>query len=146
MTNRKATIEQILTEFQKVKQRIFSENQHTWQSCNLTPAQGHLLFLVKKNSGITVSEIAKKLNVSNSAITQLINGLAKEGFLERKPDPSDHRVVKLELTSKTCDQISEIRAKSVKKLSSVFSKLDDTELTMFAKIIKKISSGEGGND
>jgi DNA-binding MarR family transcriptional regulator len=53
---------------------------------------------LSSDSGIAQSELAQGLNVSGPNITQLIDGLANEGWVERVVSPSDRRVVHARLT------------------------------------------------
>lgn len=140
MTNRKNAIESILKNFTDLKHRIMTENQHLWSRCNLTPAQGRILFLVKKDKNLGITEIAQKTNVTNSAATQLVNSLVESGFLIRKNDDTDHRVVRVELSQKTCGEIDEMKSRSLSKLATVFAALDNEELFHLEKIMQKITT------
>ena len=51
------------------------------------------------DSGIAQSELAQGLNVSGANITQLIDGLVNEGWVERVVSPADRRVVHARLTT-----------------------------------------------
>lgn len=43
-------------------------------------------------------ELARTLNYSPGALTRLLDKLERSGFLERVPDPTDRRALRLELT------------------------------------------------
>ena len=75
-----------------------SENQHEilighcTSDVALTNTQEHILMLLSKES-LTNSELARRLNVSQAAVTKAIKSLVKEGMLETSRDPKDARVV-----------------------------------------------------
>ena len=80
-----------------------SENQHEilighcTSDVALTNTQEHILMLLSKES-LTNSELARRLNVSQAAVTKAIKSLVKEGMLETSRDPKDARVVFYQLT------------------------------------------------
>ena len=57
----------------------------------------HILMLLSEES-LTNSELARRLNVSQAAVTKAIKSLVKEGMLETSRDPKDARVIFYQLT------------------------------------------------
>ena len=82
---------------------LLSENQHEILvgSCtsgvSLTNTQEHLLMLVA-DEALTNSVLAKKLNVSQAAITKAVKPLLSQGMLETYRDENDARVLYYRLT------------------------------------------------
>ena len=82
---------------------LLSENQHEILvgSCtsgvSLTNTQEHILMLVADES-LTNSVLAKKLNVSQAAITKAVKPLLSQGMLETYRDDNDARVLYYRLT------------------------------------------------
>lgn len=82
---------------------LFSENQHEILvgSCtsgvSLTNTQEHILMLVA-DEALTNSVLAKKLNVSQAAITKAVKPLLSQGMLETYRDENDARVLYYRLT------------------------------------------------
>ena len=82
---------------------LLSENQHEILvgSCtsgvSLTNTQEHILMLVADES-LTNSVLAKKLNVSQAAITKAVKPLLSKGMLETYRDENDARVLYYRLT------------------------------------------------
>ena len=80
-----------------------AENQHEiWighctSNVALTNTQEHILMLLSEES-LTNSELARRLNVSQAAVTKAIKSLIKEGMLETSKDPKDARVIFYQLT------------------------------------------------
>ncbi|MFM9293995.1 zinc-dependent transcriptional regulator AdcR [Streptococcus sp. ST14] len=80
-----------------------SENQHEilighcTSDVVLTNTQEHILMLLSEES-LTNSELARRLNVSQAAVTKAIKSLVKEGMLETSRDPKDARVIFYQLT------------------------------------------------
>ena len=82
---------------------LLSENQHEILvgSCtsgvSLTNTQEHILMLVA-DEALTNSVLAKKLNVSQAAITKAVKPLLSQGMLETYRDEYDARVLYYRLT------------------------------------------------
>ena len=82
---------------------LLSENQHEILvgSCtsgvSFTNTQEHILMLVA-DEALTNSVLAKKLNVSQAAITKAVKPLLSQGMLETYRDENDARVLYYRLT------------------------------------------------
>lgn len=82
-----------------------AENQHEilighcTSDVSLTNTQEHILMLLSEES-LTNSELARRLNVSQAAVTKAIKSLVKEGMLETSKDPRDARVIFYKLTDR----------------------------------------------
>ena len=82
---------------------LLSENQHEILvgSCtsgvSLTNTQEHILMLVA-DEALTNTVLAKKLNVSQAAITKAVKPLLSQGMLETYRDENDARVLYYRLT------------------------------------------------
>lgn len=63
----------------------------------LTPAQMHALSVVRYNEGRSQRSIAETLEVGEVTAGRLICRLEKEGWLERRPDRHDGRVMRVYL-------------------------------------------------
>jgi len=76
--------------------------QETYAGCK--PSEIRVLFCIKHGakpgSPMKVSEISKYMHVTSPTITQLLNSLEPNGFVERQIDPEDRRSVGIKLTEK----------------------------------------------
>lgn len=61
----------------------------------------YIVFMVLwEQDGITMSELGSKLYLNNGTLTPLIKKMEQDGFISRKRDPNDERIVRLYLTEK----------------------------------------------
>lgn len=93
------TVKKLMTSFSQFRKT----NWNPTPISGLKPSEIMLMFCVRKgiqaeSSGMKVSEISSHLNVTSPTITQLINGLEEQGFVERDMDPEDRRAVRIKLT------------------------------------------------
>ncbi|MET9491117.1 MarR family transcriptional regulator [Nocardia sp. NPDC006630] len=71
-------------------------------------AQVEVLNLVDNRPGITVREVSEALHMQANNVSTLISVLVKDGFLERRADPIDGRVVQLHPTAKMLTTSTEL--------------------------------------
>ena len=70
-----------------------------------------------------MGEVAKALDVSVSAITQIVDRLERRGYVTRGNDPSDRRIYTLELTLGGKDQVSALRVLEIEGLEEVLNRM-----------------------
>ena len=78
-------------------------SQSAARAAGLTPQQHQALLAIKgqrvRNS-VTVGELADHLLLRHHSVVELVDRLARLGFVHRKADPSDGRRVRVGLTAK----------------------------------------------
>jgi DNA-binding MarR family transcriptional regulator len=91
---------------------------------------------------ITASELAEQMNVSISAVTQILNTLENKGAISRVKSQSDRRVTNILLTRRGCFIVKHINRRLRRQDTSVLSELlgylgpaDSAELT---RLIERI--------
>jgi len=95
-------------------------------------------FIITRGGKVTPTELAKILLRSKNSVSQLINGLEKNGLVRRYHAKKDRRTVYVEVTS---DGLSFVKArlKVVKSLEEeIRSCLDDGELRIIVDLTRKL--------
>jgi MarR family transcriptional regulator for hemolysin len=64
----------------------------------MTRAQWAVLFRLDRSEGLKQSELAELLDLQPISLTRLLDRLAENGLVERRPDPNDRRANRLFLT------------------------------------------------
>jgi DNA-binding MarR family transcriptional regulator len=77
----------------------------------VTLAQVGVLFLLEQKDMRIMSELGKAIQVDNSAMTHLIDRLEKNGFVERRIDPSNRRAILIHITPDGLQE--EMRARKI---------------------------------
>jgi DNA-binding MarR family transcriptional regulator len=68
------------------------------ESLNLTISEFKALRHFKENTTIYAGNLAKKMDISNSRLTRIVDGLVKKNLVQRDLSLSDRRVMELKLT------------------------------------------------
>lgn len=82
--------------------------ERTAERLNLTVAEFKVLRSVQDEEVLSAGDLARRLGLSSSRITRIIEGLVKKGLVKKESGGSDRRVVHLRLTSagvQTRDQL-----------------------------------------
>lgn len=97
-----------------------------------------ITFIITRGGKVTPTELAKILLRSRNSVSQLIDGLEKDGLVRRYHTAEDRRIVYVEVTS---DGLSFIKAK-LKIIESleeeVRSCLDEDELRTMVDLTRKL--------
>lgn len=88
--------------FRVALRAFLRQTERSAQHAGLTPQRYLLLLLVKGaedgSSRATISELAKRLHLAQSTVTELVNRAASAGLVRRSASSEDARVVYVELT------------------------------------------------
>lgn len=105
----------------------------------ITPSQGFVLRFVADNNAVNVKSVAQALHITSSAATQLVDGLVDKGYLFRKNNSDDRRVITLSLSEKAKRLFKEFKEQGMEKMTELFDVLTDEELAQYAALNKKIA-------
>jgi DNA-binding MarR family transcriptional regulator len=139
-------------------------NQH--QGGGLSLPQYHLLEpLLRCEAELPVGQLAERAGLSPPTATTMIRKLVDQGIVERRPDPSDRRVVRLALSPAGRERVAERRdvvegwrtaiarrvdaadrAAGVRVLAAVVAGLEETADALAALVEEEARAGGGERD
>ena len=70
------------------------------QEYDLNKGQSHILFTLHRHDALSQRELAEMVNMTPPSITAAIRKMERAGYIMRKPDEYDQRVMRLKLTEK----------------------------------------------
>ncbi|WP_051204772.1 MarR family winged helix-turn-helix transcriptional regulator [Butyrivibrio sp. VCD2006] len=101
----------------------------------------HLLVLISEcPEGIRQKALMEKAGIGQSSVSELINKLEDDGYVERKIDPTDKRATLLFLTEKGSARAFEVEDERKEFFAAIFSKLSDEEKQVLSDIMDKLLS------
>ncbi len=86
-----------------------------------------VLALLEMREPLTMSELADELGLGLSNATGVINRMEERGLVGRRDDPTDRRLVRVELTDAGRRLTGEIEATRRDRMSQLFGALDDAQ-------------------
>lgn len=106
-----------------------------------TMLQVQTLKTIKENSPITASELASRLQMSPSALTQMTDRLIKSKFISRKNDKNDRRLILLSLTNDGEQHLASILKRMEQKANYILDPISakdlETVVTIFEDFLQK---------
>ena len=138
-------IEKIINNFQSIKRKIATEGHFMTKDVSITMAQVTVLFLLQKNSEMNLTEISEVLGITKSAVTQLVEGLAKQKLIVRESDLCDRRIHHIKPSEKGTIYLETLRKKSFKKIFTIFEILNEQELKELEQITSKLTEHKKNN-
>jgi DNA-binding MarR family transcriptional regulator len=84
---------------------------------------------------------ADKLGIAARTVTDLVDGLERQGLLERRPDPSDRRATLLELTPSAHTHFDGVRAIQRELSEEMLAPLDPNERRQLLDFLKRLREG-----
>jgi len=82
--------------------------------------------LERVGGGLTMSEVSRKMMVSNGATTSLVDRLVEDGLVQREAHPEDRRTTLLHLTKQGRERFLEMAAEHEVWITSLLAGLDDS--------------------
>ena len=90
--------------------------------------------------GLRMSELARELDISEPASTALADRLVRGGLVERRTDPEDRRIVRVELSPSGRDLMSRWDSYRRRMMSATFEALSDRQLAALIDIVETLAA------
>jgi DNA-binding MarR family transcriptional regulator len=100
-----------------------------------------LMQLYTAKQDIPPSEFAERANVTRATITGLLDGLEREGLVQRKRHPHDRRMLTVHLTDNGKALIESILPDHFCRTKGLMANLTSKEKSTLVKLLMKLSSG-----
>ena len=109
----------------------------------LTAKQVFILELIR--TGITSStDLAQHLQVSTSAVSQLLNKLDNQGYIERTINQKNRRKIEITLAMKSIQYFEQITLLEKEINENIYGQLPKEDLEALSTILKKLIRIAGG--
>jgi DNA-binding MarR family transcriptional regulator len=108
--------------------RLARELRKETEQLGVTARQATLLWLVKRNPGLSLAELAAHEGISPPALSGNVDRLERAGLIERVRSSDDRRRVGLRLTEEGVRLLRRVRARRTTWLTDHLRALDPDEL------------------
>ena len=112
-----------------------------WNVLGQSHAQVGMMYMLFYHKDASMKQIASYLDVTQSAVTQLIEPLLTRGMVERRTDLKDRRVARLGLTSKGLGVLKKFKKLKTEGLRTALNSLADADLDNLAVLTRKMAAG-----
>ena len=116
----------------------FSDPKKALDNLSLGTAHHKVMHLISLYSGITISDLLKKLKITKQSLNRVLKDLDKSQYIIFKKDHKDTRVKHVFLTDKGNEIYQKIFEIQKKRIYKVLLNSTSEEVNDFNKIIKKL--------
>ncbi len=95
--------------------------------------------LLDYEDGARQKELAETMRVNPSSMSELIDKLQTEGYIERTVDPEDRRATRISLTELGKARAYEISDEREERIRPLFANLTEDEKQELLRLIRKLS-------
>ena len=107
---------------------------------DLYPGQPIILETIFKNLGITQVELSNMTLKKPATITTMISRLEHMGYIIKKDDLNDKRIIRLYLTDKGIQKYHQMMEVKTRMENIIFAKMSDDDLVKVYDILLKIKN------
>lgn len=111
-----------------------------WQKSGLSRAQVSMLYMLYYHRGASMKDLASHLDVTKSAITQILEPLVEKGYVNRQPSPKDRRTAVLALSPEGLKMVKLFNHQKMLGLRTALDTLNDKELEHLASLHQKMAN------
>jgi len=104
----------------------------------LTMTQAGILFFLKRQDMLTMSELGEVFDIGNSAVTRLVDRLEKNGLVERHPAPGDRRAFRIHITPKGLESLENAKKIIMSVNDELRRGFAPEEVETYKRILKSI--------
>ena len=112
--------------------------RETHRPGELTDAQYSLLFCLRDQSQMSLRDLAEVADLSPASVTEMLEGLAAAGFVERQRSDRDRRVVLTSLTDSGRVLVEDRRARFEPRLRAALEPFGEDELVVAAAVLDRL--------
>jgi DNA-binding MarR family transcriptional regulator len=131
------TLNAELTNFARIYQ---TRNRNERLAFGLSVSQTNMLFMLAESKESTMGPFAKRLGLSLSALTKIVDELENQGLVRRKLNPEDGRGTIIQLTPKGSRFFDNIQSKFLLHLESELSGYSSKEVEQISVSLQKVST------
>lgn len=118
------------------ERRLRSRDQH---GRHLTSSQLRALFALDGKEAVPAGQLARAADLNPATVTAMLDTLARNGTIERRPDPDDRRVTLISLTKAGQDLMAERRERWFALWHKHLGDLSPEELEFAVDVIRRVT-------
>jgi DNA-binding MarR family transcriptional regulator len=134
------TPEQAGERFLAVFHRMHRAADERMSACGLSMARTKVLRHLAVTGPVRPGTLASVCGVVPHSITDIVDGLERDGLAERQPDPADRRAKLISLTAKGATALTTAAATREQLLNQLFGALDETERQQLHDLLDRLDN------
>ncbi|MDI6880492.1 MAG: MarR family transcriptional regulator [Desulfitobacteriaceae bacterium] len=128
--------ETLIDLFNDVQKRLHQYIRPVFQNLSLPPAAMLLARSIAQEPGITVSELSRRTQTAKSHVSNMLEDMSRRGLIEKRPDPDDHRLVRIYLAEQAAEQMQQVREEIRHRLMVAISVVPDDKVVQMIAVLQ----------
>jgi DNA-binding MarR family transcriptional regulator len=120
--------EELAQLWREINREMHDSFRQAFSGYDHSPVTLVLIRQVATEPGIIVSELARRARIAKSHVSKLVDQLVQQGYFEKRPDPSDQRLVRLYLTERAAHMKAELEGQVLSVLNGIISEVPEHEV------------------
>lgn len=112
--------------------------QRSMTERDLPPLSFLLLRRIEEEPGVTLTELARRVGSSKSHTSTMVDQLAQEGYVEKRSDPADQRVIRLHLTKEAERRFERMGERAGEVWAIVLQELPEGDIEDIARFLRTL--------
>jgi DNA-binding MarR family transcriptional regulator len=104
----------------------------------LTASRAEVIYLLARDGALVQRELAQAMGCTPRHVTGLVDSLQDDGFVERRPHPSDRRAVSVVLTEHGADTARWMTSQRQESARAILGDLPNRDLAAFVRVADRI--------
>ena len=122
----------------EISRRCGKQDDELCNGIGLNVSESNVISSFGKKSEITSSELADNLDISNSRITRIIDGLIEKKLVKRNYSSEDRRIINLTLSEKGIEKSRLLENKFCKCYEGITRKVNNKDLINIIESLEKL--------
>ena len=138
----------LISKIHHLSGRIFARMLKEYD-IEINPAQGRIMFVLWREDGIPIRELAERTSLGKSTLTSMLDRLEEAGYIVRERSKADRRAILVKRTDK--DRAAQAAYERVSKAMGdvYYAGLSEAKIDGFERLLERILDNliahEGGN-
>ncbi|WP_171170578.1 MarR family winged helix-turn-helix transcriptional regulator [Streptomyces sp. I05A-00742] len=134
---------QLAEQLLRLTRRLNRAQKRYLDPVGITPAQSRLLRTVSHcEAPPRMADLAERLEVVPRAVTTLVDALEANGAVRRVPDPSNRRVIRIELTEQGRETLRAMREARRAAVEEILSPLTSDQRDVLGGLLGELMRGQ----
>lgn len=121
-----------------VNRGVFDRVREVMQERGIPGISMAVLRVVQDRSGLTVSEAARETSIAKSHLSNTVESLAQLGLVEKRPDATDHRLLRIYPTQEAEDFFREMQRAVNQRLGTLLDTLPEADVDSLLRILRTL--------
>jgi DNA-binding MarR family transcriptional regulator len=140
MESQEKQLEQFVDCVQAIGRHMKRTQRNSQEGTEITKTQWLILRFLSKQNGCTIGQLAERLEVRSSSMSQMIDRLELAGTVYREPDKNDARTRIVKLTEAGKEMMSKMKHSRMEMIAGPFNQLSQEEQNTLVEIMMKMTT------